>query len=270
VSTKRVVWSAVVGCLVWLGGAAGWAAQATLEEAVAQIGEKAATVKSYEADMTMSISMMGQAMTTKGHMIYRTPDCTHVEMEMDMGVMKMKQLMVSDGKWMWMHQPAMNMITKIDMTKLNAQAKGSLGGAASGGTSDLTKALDMFDKETLKLLRTEDLDGVRTFVFEGAMPKAAQGGQPMQMPFMPEKVQVWIAATDGVMRKTVMLDKDGKEAMSQTYTNVVLNKEYPDSQFQFTPPPGAQVMDMTEGALNMVKSATGGAPAAPPAPAKAP
>jgi len=250
------------------------AAELPRDEVVAEIGKKAAAVRSYQADMAVSISMMGQAMTSKGLMIMRKPDRSYVEMETDMGVMKMKQIMVSDGKWMWIQQPAMNMISKIDMARVTAAAGGGAGAAAGlsggAGASDLTNPLQMLDKESMKLLRVEDVGGVEVYVFEGAMPKAAQATPQAQMPFMPAKVQVWVAATDGLTRKLVMLDKEGKEAMSQTFSNIVLNKDYPDSQFTFTPPPGAQVMDMTEGTLNMLKSAAGGgkaAPAAPPVPA---
>jgi outer membrane lipoprotein-sorting protein len=213
---------------------------------------------------------MGQAMTSKGRMILRKPDRTYTEMETDMGVMKMKQIMVSDGKWMWMHQPAMNMITKIDMAKLAAATKGAPGAApAATGGADLTKPLLMFDQATVKLLRTDTLEGTDVYVFEGEMPKGAVGAPQMQIPFLPAKMQAWVSAGDGLLRKMVMLDKEGKETMTQTYSNIVLNKDYPDSQFQFTPPAGAQVMDMTEGALNMMKQATGGGQAAPAAPAKA-
>ena len=41
--------------------------------------------------------------------------------------------------------------------------------------------------------------------------------------------------------------------MKQTYSNFRTNIDIDDSEFMFTPPEGVQVMDMTEGAMNMMK-----------------
>lgn len=261
------LWAAVGGLL---------AAELPRDEIMEEIGKKAAAVQSYQADMTMSISMMGQAMVSKGRILFRKPDRSYMEMETDMGMMKMQQIMISDGKTMWIRQPAMNMISKIDMAKLTAATKGVQGATAGmtggTGTADLSNPLQMLDKQTLKLLRADTVEGAEAYVFEGAMAQGAQAGPQAQMPFMPARIQVWVAAKDGLLRKLVMLDKEGKETMSQAYSNIVLNKDYPDSQFQFTPPAGAQVMDMTEGALNMMKQGAGAAGAQPrpaaPAPGK--
>lgn len=66
-------------------------------------------------------------------------------------------------------------------------------------------------------------------------------------------MEIWIGADDGVLRKMIMLDKEGKEMMSQSYTNIQLGIEVADSQFEFTPPEGSQVVDMTEGTIGMMK-----------------
>jgi hypothetical protein len=63
-----------------------------------------------------------------------------------------------------------------------------------------------------------------------------------------------------------MLDAAGAEVMTQAYSDVRINGELDDAQFEFTPPAGAQVMDMTEQALLMLKPGTAEANA-PPAPA---
>ncbi|MCD5401927.1 hypothetical protein LR013_05005 [candidate division NPL-UPA2 bacterium] len=40
---------------------------------------------------------------------------------------------------------------------------------------------------------------------------------------------------------------------SQSYTNIEVNIKVADGQFKFTPPEGAQVIDMTDEVLNMMK-----------------
>lgn len=251
----------VAGLALGLALTTALAADNGFDEAVAAIGAKAAQVRSYQADLSVNISMMGQTMVSTGRMVFRSPDLSYTEMETDVGAMKMKQIMVSDGKWMWVHQPAMNMIMKIDMARVAAETKGARPpGVANAGNTDLTKPLQMLDPATAKLLRTETLDGVQAYVFEGTPP---QGVARMQGPFMPARVQVWVGVADGLTRKVAMLDKEGKEAMTQTFSNLVINKDYPDAQFRFTPPPGAQVMDMTEGTLNMLRQAAGAQERAP-------
>ncbi len=64
-------------------------------------------------------------------------------------------------------------------------------------------------------------------------------------------------AEDGVVRKMIMFNEEGKEMMSQSYTNIQLNIEVADSQFEFTPPEGIQTVDMTEGTINMMKEMKG-------------
>ena len=41
--------------------------------------------------------------------------------------------------------------------------------------------------------------------------------------------------------------------MTQSYSNIQTNVEMDDSLFEFTPPEGAQIMDMTEPTINMMK-----------------
>ena len=72
-------------------------------------------------------------------------------------------------------------------------------------------------------------------------------------PLAPAKMELWIGADDGLVRKIVMFDGQGAEMISQSYKNVELNPKVLDKEFEFTPPEGVQVMDMTEQTLNMMK-----------------
>jgi outer membrane lipoprotein-sorting protein len=240
------------------------AADAAAEKLLADVEQKVAKIQSYQADMAMSMKVMNQAMSTKGKVIFKKPNRSHMDFETDMGAMKMKQTVVSNGKTTWTYQPLMNMVSTIDMEKL--AAAGIPGVGQNQGANDLSKPFQGVNRDTITALGTETIDGVETQAFE-ATPDLS--GAP-NMPFKPAKVQMWLGMADGVPRRVVMLDQAGQETMSQTYTNVVLNGEFPDSQFEFTPPANAQVLDMTEGTISMMKQMGGKTqPAAAPAAAPA-
>ncbi|OGV73120.1 MAG: hypothetical protein A3K19_19860 [Lentisphaerae bacterium RIFOXYB12_FULL_65_16] len=240
-----------------------FAADPATEKAMADMESKAAEVKTCQADVVSKMKMMNQDLVSRGTVSFKQPGKCTMEFETEMGAMKLKQIIVSDGKTMWTHQPMMNMVTKIDLQK----AADAVPGAAAG---NLSKPFQGLKRDTISLVGSETLDGVETQVFE-ATPDA-QGAPNNPLP-SDGKMKVWLGTADGMVRKVAMADPAGAEVMTQTYSNVKINGDIPDSKFEFTPPEGAQVMDMTEQALKMMKpdaAAAPGAPAAVPAAPAAP
>ena len=90
---------------------------------------------------------------------------------------------------------------------------------------------------------------MKALVFKGLPRKSEMG----EMTFTPAEIEMWIGADDGLVRKMTLFNEEGKEMMTHSYMNVEINTEVNDSQFEFTPPEGTQVMDMTEGTINMIK-----------------
>ena len=222
----------------------------TKEEIMAEVEDRAATVDSYRADLTMTMEMMGEEMITQGKMVFKKPNRSRMEMVMDMGTMKMKQVVVSNGQTAWTYQPEMKMVTKINLEKIAAETKQGVGKQMAG---DISKPFQVFQRESISYIRTGKMDGGKVYVFQG-VPKTAE---MQQTPFAPAKMEMWIGVDDGLLRKMIMFNEKGKETMSQSYTNIELNMEVADSQFEFTPPEGVQVTDMTEGTLNMIKQMKG-------------
>jgi len=215
------------------------------EKIISKLEAKAATVKTYRADMTMTTERMGKKMVWQGKILFKKPRKMWMEMIMDMGAMKMKQIHVSDGKITWIYQPQMKMVTKIDMERVTAEMKEEAGGSNSG---DISKPFQLFQRETLSC-RIKKSGGKKFYVFQG-LPKIPEA---QKTAFTPAKIEMWLAADDGLVRKIIMFSEEGKEMMSQEYTNVKINVRLADSQFKFTPPEGVQVMDMTEGSVNMMR-----------------
>jgi outer membrane lipoprotein-sorting protein len=164
----------------------------------------------------------------------------------DMGTMKMEQIHISDGKTAWMYQPMMKMLAKVDLEKVAAETQDDSAGQKS---MDISSPLEGLKEESISYVRTEDVNDEKFHIFRGC-PRAAQ---VQQMPFGLSQMEIWIGAKNGLLRKMLMLNEKGKEMMSQSYSNIQTNVKIDDSRFKFTPPEGAQVMDMTEMTINMIK-----------------
>ena len=124
---------------------------------------------------------------------------------------------------------------------------------ASAGETDISRPFKLFEPESISHVRTEEIDGGKACVFRG-LPEKSDRKKTF---FSPAQIELWIGADDGVIRKMVFLNEEGTEIMSQSYTNIQLNVEAADSQFEFTPPEGVQVADMTEGTVNMMREMKG-------------
>jgi len=220
------------------------------KQIMADLKTKAAAVKSFRADTTTKMQMMGKNMSMRGNILFKKPKKTRTEMTMDMGAMKMEQIHISDGKTTWMYQPKMNMAMRIDMEKVAAETKEEPAGEK---TEDISKPFQSCQQESISHVRSDEIDGGKAHVFQGQPEKSDR----KKTPFDPAKIELWIGADDGLVRKMIFLDEEGNQMMSQSYTNVQLNVEAADSQFEFTPPEGVQVVDMTEGTVNMMKEMKG-------------
>jgi len=238
----------VIAAIIILSAAGpnGVRAEKSAEQIMADLESKASTVTSYSADMAMTMSMMGQKMTTNGKYVFKTPNKIWMETEMDMGAMKMKQIYISNGKTAWAYQPTMKMVTKINMEKITAEMKDSGMGQKPG---DISKPFQGFDKESVSFDRTDTIGGEKVYVFKGT----PQNMNMDKMPFAISIMEMWIGADNGLAMKMAMFNEEGVEIMTQTYSNIELNIEVDESRFEFTPPEGVQVMDMTEGSMNMMK-----------------
>jgi len=219
-----------------------------------EVAGKTADIASYKVDTKMESQMMGQAMIMNGEMAFKKPNKMHMKTTSNM-MGGMTQEIFTSGDIVWTYMPMMKMATKMDLSKMGAQNSQRAGMADQ---ADITKPFAGFPKENVKYIETKKVGGREVYVFEatpdfgGQMPP----GQPTPQMF-PEKIIFWLDADTGLPSKVTMVGKDGKTMMEQTYSNFRINIPIDDSEFEFTPPEGVQVMDMTEGALNMMKQMQG-------------
>jgi outer membrane lipoprotein-sorting protein len=218
----------------------------TTEQIIAELKAKAENVETVRADLKMTTTVMAQQLTMEGSAIFSKPDRTHIEMSMDIGAMKMDQTVISDGTTVWTYQPTLRMVHKIDTAQVAAET-GIEHSAQQGG--DVMRPFQSLQAESIKWLRSDESEGVEIHVFEGtpAVPDLPQ------IPFTPAKIELWVGVEDGLLRKATMYDAEGNEVISQSYDNIEVNVDVPEEKFQFVPPEGIQVLDMTENVISMLK-----------------
>ncbi|OGV44975.1 MAG: hypothetical protein A2X46_17555 [Lentisphaerae bacterium GWF2_57_35] len=239
------------------------------EDQVQSILKRAEGIKRYHQNSKMSMNMMGNQMEITGEMWVNDGK---MRMEMVMPPANMKQIVISDGSFTYTHMPMMNMVQKMDMKKireaLGADAAKQIGGPGAGSDADPFQALD---RSSIKYVGSDELNGEKMDVIEGTL--ASDKNAMKDMPMMPERAKYWVSIDDGLPRKMVFYGKDGQEMLVQEFSQVEVDPQMDESLFVFTTPEGAQVMDMTEGVINMYnemqKGAAPMAPAAPPAPVPA-
>lgn len=219
-----------------------------------EISSKTDSVTSYKVDMKMEAEIMGQSMLTEAQIAFKKPNKMHMKTETNvMG--GMTQEIFTSGDIVWTYMPAMKMVMKMDMSKLEAEAPKDAG---MGDNADITKPFKGFPEEKIKYLERKETDDGAVYVFEAVtgFEDEMPADMPADMPtseLLPEKLVFWISVDTGLPFKVVTLAKDGSVMTEQTYSNFRINIPIDDSEFEFTPPEGVQIMDMTEGAMNMMK-----------------
>ena len=248
---RRIVLLGLAGVLV--AGFSAVASAATTEEVLGKLLKQYGETKAYEADtktLMKSGEMRGSAMT--GHMATQVvekdgkPVGTLMNWKQkikDPAGGESEMLMVHDGEFVWIEtkDPESGMVM-VMKTKPGAQK-------AEGDAKQFTDDYD------LKLVGEEDFDGQKMWVLEGA-PKVERvemkrptmrGGMGPRPTEQPGKLRISVGQKDSYMHRFTQFDKAGKETSEMQFTNIKVNGKLAPSLFKYTPPRGAQVMDMTKG-----------------------
>jgi len=246
-----------VGIVILFASAAFAQPDDNTQKKLAEIEKKVENLESYKVTMKMEMAMMGQTMLTTGNIAFKKPDKFYMMSKTNM-MGGATQEIFSTGDIMWSYTPTMNMATKMDMKKVKAMGQNQAGMA---GQADISHPFKGMSKDAIKYIETKDTEEGRVHVFEAKPDFGGQtppGGPGHEM--LPEKIIVWISAETGLPTKNIMIGKNGATMMEQTFTDFQINPAIDDSVFEFTPPQGVQVMDMTQGAMNMMQQMQGSHP----------
>jgi hypothetical protein len=193
----------------------------------------------------------------------------------EVGDQQVKMLMVKKGPKMWieMRDASTNEPKQVVKMDLSAMPGGQVTneGPLAAGTPTAGPVLgDLGRRVAFDSVRDEDLDGEPCKVFEGKERNPKAGAQP-------KTTRVWFSMKDGMVRRIQEVDAASQTITDMRISNIEANPPLPMSRFDYTPPAGVPVIDMTEMLKQMMeglgKAVEQGAqekPEAPAAPAPTP
>ena len=170
-----------------------------------------------------------------GKPVQKSQMTNKMAMEVQGMAMTMDAKTVNDGVFVW-HETRNSMMPMIQVMKMKVGQ--NVPGQGSSGAPD--ESVEQMKKEfNFTKVGEDTIDGRKMFVLEGTPKGEAMRGTPIST------VKYYIDQESLVVRRSVMLDKAGKEVGRFDLTNIKLNEALDPKLFEYTPPPGAQVQDMT-------------------------
>lgn len=207
---KNLVFLALAALFVFPTLAAGQDAAAI----VGRLQEKYNSITSIKADFVQEVTSKGMpSMKSEGKVWLKKPGKMRWEYSKPA-----KDLIVSDGKTIWLFQPDLNQVIEKP--------------AASSATTmatDFLSGIGRIDKEfEVKVAELESAHHVLILT-----PRQEQQGL--------KKLILEVNRESYIVEKTVITDHFGNQT-SVTFGNVKLNAKVKDSLFKYTPPRGAAVV----------------------------
>lgn len=213
-----------------------------------EIIEKAKTVTTYKADFKETISSKGKTMTSQGTLAVKSPDKMHKTAKFNVKEGATKEEYVI-GDVVWTYIPSLKAAQKIDMAKV----KKAMQKQVATGAGDMVNPFAGLPKNKIKFIEAKTVEGKSVYVFDSVISTAAQSQSQGAPQLTPQKVILWVDPATGMRQKHFVYAKDGSIMIEATYSNYRLNVQIAESEFQFNPPPGVQLKDMTDATISNMK-----------------
>jgi outer membrane lipoprotein-sorting protein len=236
----------------------------SMEEVLKFSTEKSESYKTFSADFTQTMSLMGAAMAFGGHMQFKQPMLMRYDIGMQMMGQNQKILCVIGADkvvWQDVNTGPMKQVIKIDFQKAPTNSAAVKNPFEKMDPKQQWRTAQ--EKYDFKLTGSDELAGQRMYVILGS-PKANAKWTPQEtaVGMTTARSRIHIGQQDGFMHKMELLDKSSTNLlMSMEFTNLKFNEEIPETQFVYKPAPDAQVVDMTQMMLQQLE---------PPPPATVP
>lgn len=227
-----------------------------LEEIKQKSVDAAGKMRTYSADMAMTMTMGTRQMTATGKAVgmkakqdgktvHRLCQTMTTRAPGPNGqTIEMRQKIVSDGKYRWeeMRHP---MMPAPMVAKRLADAKNEAGLRTNVDPMSQFEAMEeVYD---LKVVGEETVRTVKCYVIEGTLKESflKKGRDSGMLRAFTTKVRMFIGQQDMFPRRMTGQNTDGQQTMSMDITNLKLNGKVDESLFKYTPPANAQVTDET-------------------------
>jgi outer membrane lipoprotein-sorting protein len=198
------------------------------EQIAREMQEKQDSIE--DITMTMSYSNLynfGEDTITEIEYIGKKPNM--MRMEYILPAEMAGQVMVLDGKTLWMYYPAENQVITVEVPEIYQPFE----------TDPIEFIEEVLNNSETSLLGSEIIDGRSAYVIE-MIPK--ETGEH----FLPGKTIFWVDKETWMPLKVEMYDNEGKLVNTMEYKNVEINTGVPDSVFEFKIPEGAEVKTLEE------------------------
>lgn len=235
----------------------------TIDQLLEKAAERSEDINAWAADMETQVNLMGMPMTTTGHLLSKG-DMQKSQMKMDiMGQPATMNMVVDKNKvaWMEMDMGFQTMYMKMDMSKTGGMPGGvgmpgmdMMGPGSSMGGNPLNMLKGFTQMYDLKVTGESQVGERNAYAIEGTIQDEYAGlidqidpsGQAAGAGFSMDNIKLFVDKETGFPLNMTYLNDQKQQVMSVSFKNVQFNPEVPDAEFEYTPPPGVQVMDMTE------------------------
>lgn len=215
------------------------------DELLKMMADKQDTAKTMQADTVSTFSTpqgpmkgTGKIYTSRtevdGKPLYKSNTTMKMTMEAEGVSMTMDSKTVNDGLFVW-HEMRNSMMPMVMVVKTRAGQTVPGQGPAAGPDDSIEQMKKEFN---FTRVGEDTIDGRKMYVLEGT-PRVAQRDNPLAT------VKYYIDQEQFYCRRMIMLEQAGKEMGRFDLTNIKLNSALDPKLFEYTPPPGARVQDMT-------------------------
>ena len=253
----------------------------TAEEIMGFSSAKTATYKTWSADYTQRMRMLGSSMAVDGRLLLKLPGRMWMQMDMPMAGQKGKMTMIlgEDGiMWQISEMGSQPQVMRVDVGRVYSNATSATGGKYNPlDQMDPSKHWEV-TREIYDYKKVDggEVDGQPVYVMEGLLKPGAVTNQQFAMEAgRVGKMRVSIGKDDGFVRRFEQYDKSLTNViMAMEFKNLKFNPAIPDSTFVYRPPTNAVTTDLTQSILAQMRqqgiSAPGAPGSAPPPPPSVP
>lgn len=243
-----------VGWLLTIPVVAAAASWQTAEELVAWCAARSRECRTWVADFSHTVPVMGVPVTIRGQIMGRSPQQLRMESVIPMFGKQAEWLVVVDAQGViWQEMTTGN---RIQVVRGRAEDAGAFFPQAGMPWSVASVWEGLPQSFTLTLGPTVERDGHRWVALE-ATPRAIVTNSAVAA-VVPAATGVWrvfIDTADGWPRRLELLSGSDREVMSvYEITNLRLNEPLADALFEYTPPAGVPVMELRVPAFAPVPS----------------
>ena len=214
----------IIAAIAFLGSSAVVQAQ-TPATIIDRAAKSYTDMQSVRAEFTQKLTnpLTGTTSVARGVMLRKDPNLLSVNFTDPRG-----DRVVADGKWLWVYLPssAPNQVIKVPATSTNSLAMIDPGGLFLSSPST---------RYAVTSSGTATVDGRKMNVVS-LVPKKANGAFT--------RAKVWVDAADNSVRQFEVTDLNGLTRLV-TITKIQPNANIESSEFRFTPPKNARILDST-------------------------